>query len=345
MRALVVRPGPAYSVQDVHRGLVTGLKANGVEVHDFFYDDLLEFHSAAHIKVGKKWKAGLDKRGALQACGEWLQAAIYRVWPDLLIFTSGFWIHPEVLGVLKFRPHHTVLWCTESPYEDDRQAETAEWVDTCIINDPTHLGMFRQVNPNTHYLPQSYDPTLHFPGPGRPEWACDVAFAGTCFPSRQAFLEEVDWTGLDLKLAGMFANVPDDWPLLDRLIFDRNECIDNAETVDLYRSCRASFNLYRREANHAGLSFGWAMGPREVELAATGTFFLRDPRPEGDEVLGMLPTFDSPGDFSEKVRWWLAHDDLRDKVTGLAREAVADRTFQATTARLLALVDRAPKAA
>ena len=77
------------------------------------------------------------------------------------------------------------------------------------------------------------------------------------------------------------------------------------------------------------------MGPREVELAATGTFFLRDPRPESDEVLGMLPSFSSPAEASDQLRWWLGHEGERNKVTALAREAVANRTFERNARRLL----------
>ncbi len=74
-------------------------------------------------------------------------------------------------------------------------------------------------------------------------------------------------------------------------------------------------------------------------MAATGLFFVRDPRPEGDEVLHMLPTFDGPEDFADKLRWWLAHDAERVEVAQRARAAIADRTFEATAARLLALTE------
>lgn len=85
-----------------------------------------------------------------------------------------------------------------------------------------------------------------------------------------------------------------------------------------------------------------AMGPREVEMAACGMFFLRDPRPEGDQVLGMLPTFASPADAGEKLRWWLEHDAAREAVAEQARAAIEDRTFDASAAQLLRLFDRAP---
>jgi hypothetical protein len=340
---MVVRPGPRFSVADVHRGLVNGLRANGCTVYDYQLDNVLEFYSAAKIKQGGRYKPCFDEAGALHMASEHLQAASYRFWPDVVVLTSAFWVPVEMLGIWRMRPHqHVVAWLTESPYEDDRHVKIAEHVDTCIVNDPTNLDAYRAVNPRTWYLPQSYDPAIHAPGPGRPEWACDVAFAGTGFPSRLDFMRSVDWSGIDLRLGGMWALLEDDDPLAGRLVHDKRDCLDNVESVDLYRSARASFNLYRREAT--ATADGWAMGPREVELAATGTFYLRDPRPEGDALLPMLPTFESAGDFADKLRWWLAHDVERAHAAAAARAAVADRTFAETTKRLLSLVDRTPVA-
>ena len=89
------------------------------------------------------------------------------------------------------------------------------------------------------------------------------------------------------------------------------------------------------------------MSPREVELAATGTFYIRDPRPESDDVLPMLPTLDpsDPASLTDVLRWWLAHDDERLAAAAAARAAVADRTFAAAAAAALGRLDSMAKAA
>ena len=113
--------------------------------------------------------------------------------------------------------------------------------------------------------------------------------------------------------------------------------MDNKETADLYRSSLTSLNYYRREfsdGDAAGAN-GWAMGPREVELAACGTFFLRDSRPEGDEVFPMLPVFSESAEIRPLLDWWLAHDAFRAETASLARAAVADRTFDANVQWML----------
>jgi hypothetical protein len=82
------------------------------------------------------------------------------------------------------------------------------------------------------------------------------------------------------------------------------------------------------------------MGPREVEMAACGLFFLRDPRVESDAVLPMLPAVTTPEDASEQLRWWLARDSEREALAAMAREAVANRTFRNNAIGVLKLLDR-----
>jgi spore maturation protein CgeB len=81
------------------------------------------------------------------------------------------------------------------------------------------------------------------------------------------------------------------------------------------------------------------MGPREVELAACGAFYLTEPRCENREVLPMVPTVAGPEDFADKLRWWLAHDTERQAVADQAREAIADRTFLNSARKLLQIVN------
>jgi spore maturation protein CgeB len=341
MHALLVRPGPHFSVADVHRGLVKGLWQNGVEVADLNLDERLDFYNLAHIKKDGEWVKAFDLRGAIQMASQGIAARSYAVWPDIVLVTSGFYLTSELMAILRKRPHHLVLWCTESPYEDTRQLELAPLFDTVILNDPANLEQFRQVNRRTFYLPHSYDPDIHFPGPTSPERASDFAWIGTAYESRMDFFEDVDWRDLDVKLGGMWRGLTGDSPLRRYLMHpdELDHCCDNVEAAGWYRGCKASANLYRKETGDTDHADGWAMGPREVELAACGTFFLREPRGEGDEILGMLPRFKGADDFTDQLHWYMRRPDERQALAEEARYAVADRTFRNTTARLLGLID------
>jgi spore maturation protein CgeB len=327
---MVVRPGPHFSVQDVARGWVKGLKANGCTVLDFNFDDRLNFYSAAHVPKDGHLVRAFDPKQAAQLAAKGVEAAAYEFWPDVVVIVSGFFIPPAVYELLRLRGTKVVLLHTESPYEDDRQIPRAAVADLNVLNDPTNIDRFP---PNTMYLPHAYDPDIHYPRPATPQAASDFCFVGTAYESRREFFEAVDWTGIDVALAGNWQKTPPESPLRKFVAHNIDECCPNEIAVDLYASTKVSANLYRKEATHN--ADGWSMGPREVELAATNTFFLRESRPESDEVLSMLPTFTDTGDFEDQLRWWLAHDDARSEASRLARLAVADRTFDRHAAQML----------
>lgn len=279
----------------------------------------------------------VDNAAAMGLAINGLYAALYKARPDVLLVISGFFVPADVYQLAHLYGTKVVLVHTESPYEDERQCAMASWADVNLINDPTNLAKFPA---GTRYVPQCYRPTIHHPGPGKPEMVCDFAFVGTGYPSRIKFFERMDFAGIDAMFAGNWQSVPDESPLQPLLALERDECLDNADAADLYRSTKVGMNLYRREAMQPELSAGWALGPREVEMAACGLFFLRDPRGEGDEVLDMLPTFCSPEEASDLLRYWLPRVAQREEIALKARFAVADRTFRNQAKDLLQVLDR-----
>ena len=335
MRALVVHPGPEYSVSDVHRGYLRGLANIGVEVAEYNLHDRLNFFARAHLRNedGEFTKA-LKEDEAIHLAAAGLKQACYDWWPDVVVIISGFFIHSLLAEIMRARGHKVVMVMTESPYEDDRQLEQADGVDAVVLNDPTNIDQFLAANPNTIYLPHCYDPDLHHPGTS--DFEADCVFVGTGFPSRVEFMSKVDWTGIDLGLAGNWRHVPE--VLARFVVHDQTDCLPSERTADCYRGALTSFNLYRTEAQRDDLSDGWAMGPREVELAACQTWFCRQSRPEGDDLFPMLPIFETPDELGDLIRWALANPDKRRDAATRARAAVQDRTFDVNAKRLLSLL-------
>jgi len=327
VRILAVPPGPNFSVADVHRGWVKALRYCGAEVMDWPFAAALEFYEKA--KAG----TGISDTDAIRLAGNTVERMAYRFWPDIVLVTSAFYLHNETMDLFRDRGHKVVLLHTESPYEDERQVVRAGHATLNVVNDPTNIDRFPD---GTIYLPHAYDGDVHHPGGSATP--SDFCMVGTGYPSRIEFLEAVDWSGLDVILAGNWQALDDDSPLRVHVGHDMDECLPNDQAADMYRGTKASLNLYRREAEADHLVDGWAMGPREVELAACGTFYLTEARGENREVLPMVPTVDGPEDFAEKLAWWLAHPRQREQVVAEAQAAIADRTFVANARRLLDVV-------
>lgn len=336
----MVQPGPAFSVMDVHNGWRAALTRLGCEVADYDLNSRLTFYEAACLNVPDtgEWKKAFPGESAQLAAAQGIEAAAFRIWPDVVMVTSGFYVPPAVYDLLRARGMKVVLNHLECPYEDDRQIARAARVDINLINDPTNLERFQAENRDSYYFPAAYDPAIHCPGPPDPDLASDFCFVGTAYPGRIELLEACDWSGLDVALAGNWMFLDESSPLRKHVVHDINCCCDNTEAIRLYRATKVSANLYRSEAQRPELLDGWAIGPREVELAATGTFFLREARLEGDALFPHHPTFTGPGDFEEQVRWWAAHPDNRQVAVDQARTVVADRTFDRNARRLLQLL-------
>lgn len=335
MRILGVEPGPFYSVADCHRGWMRAFQAAGQDVASVNLGARLDFYAGAHLKRGRRWVTAFPFEEAVRLASKGIVAAAFEFQPDVMWFTSGFFVPLDVLDLLRARGIRVVLLHTESPYEDDVQVGRAAHADVNLINDPTGIDKYPA---GTLYQWHCYDPAVHHPAPPIDEYRSDVCFVGTGYPSRVEFLEQVDWDGIDVALAGHWKNLDPDSPLRKFVSHDINQCLDNDQAIKFYVSAQASFNLYRVEAQRPELSAGWSMGPREVELAACGVPFLRQQRGEGDDVLPMLPTFDGPDDFAAQLRELLADDQRRRSMADEARAAVADRTFDNAAARLLSLL-------
>jgi glycosyltransferase involved in cell wall biosynthesis len=327
-------------VQDIHTGWCEALRELGQHVIEYNLDDRLTFFSAMLRESDREgvFRRALTAEQAYELAADGLHSTLYKAWPDVLLVISGFFIPADLLVRARRTRTRVVIVHTESPYEDDRQLKLAPFADVNLINDPINLERFAALA-TTRYVPHAYRPSVHHPGPGKPELATDLAFVGTGFPSRIDFFERMDLSDVDVTLGGNWNLLSEESPLYPFIGHDLDECVDNADAADVYRSAKLGINLYRREAERPELSAGWSMGPREVEMAACGLPFLRDPRGEGDEILDMLPTFDSPEAATDVLRWLLSHEDERARIAAKARAAVADRTFRNNAAGLLRLLD------
>lgn len=329
---------------DVYNGWRDAFVELGCEVHQAHLDSDLNVFSAAEFKnemTGERAKL-FSLEAAWQLSMRSLYSECFRVWPDIVFNVYGMMISPNVLKTMRGRGIKVATLFTESPYEDPTQLEKAEVPDLVMVNDPTNLEAFQAVNRNAYYQPHCYDPRIHSPGEHGPDEKSDFCFVGTGYKSRIEFFEAVDWSGIDAAFAGHWKHLAPDSPLMTFMAHDIRHCCHNWESVQLYRGTKVSANLYRKEAEDGADHHGWAMGPREVELAATGTFYVTEERGENREVLPMVPTIGTPEEFGDLVRYWINHEPERQRIARQARAHIADRTFVNAARTFLQRVERLP---
>lgn len=259
-----------------------------------------------------------------------LPEALYHNADAVLIF-SGLNFHPAGLWLLERCRIPTAVYFTESPYEDDEQFE---WGSTSSSLQAMTNDLYSAEKFGWNYLPHAYNPEVHFPGgvnPVLPQH--DVVFIGSGWPERQQFIEKVDWTGINLGLYGMWPGIKGDHPLTK---FYTHGNVRNEDTAQLYRNSKICLNFHR------GSPTARSMGPRCVEIAACGAFQLSDPREELLHVFGeSVPTFETPEDLSEAIRYFLSNDIGRHKLAKESLARVASHTFDARTPLVLDTLQRA----
>ena len=310
-----------------------------------FYDSaLMGDESAPPDAEGRKpVRKALTMDQAVELAADGLLGACYRWWPHVVLCVSAFFTPPFVLEVMRSRGHKIVMLFTEAPYQTGQQLEMAKFADISLVNDPVGIEQYRAACPVAEYQPHSYRPSVHYPAKPRSRKRHDLAFVGSAFRSRIEFFEQMNLDGLDVALGGFWGGLATESPLRRFLLNDDNGgdvCVYNDETAALYRQARTGINFYRREAEQEWAGQGWACGPREIEMAACGLWFTRDPRGESDELFGMLPAFASPAEAGEQIRWALAHPEKRRDAARRARAAIQDRTFDNAAKRLIRLLEQ-----
>ncbi len=328
MKVLFVWPICTFSVWDVARGYRAAFaRALGEEnVRDYKLNHRTEYHRRALAPtMGQVPDVTILAKQASE--GVLAEALYFNA--DVVFIVSGLNFHPIGSWLLHRVGIHASVVLTESPYDDVNQADfvSAHPTMTVFTNERSSAR-----NRGWNYLPHAYDPDVHKPSEPDMNSECDVLMVGTGWEERQALLEAVDWTGIDVRLYGVWPTVTDKSPI-HKFIWP--VCVDNTQVPAMYSGAKIGINLHRSADGAESLN------PRLYEGAACGMFQLSDWRPELDEVFdGSIPTFTSAERLEAQIRYYLTHDPERRALAAAAREAASACTFDQRAAGVLAAIQR-----
>lgn len=355
MRILLCHPGASWSVADVWRGFDRALRRAGCEIAGYALDGRI---TAASGYLNQAWRNAHKRHPDLPrptgadtlylASIGMIERAL-RLQPDWTLLVSGTFIHPEALLLARRAGIRLAALLTESPYADDQEREVARFCEVVFTNERASVKTFSDLAP-TYYWRHSHDPEQHRasedPETSAAAAAHDVVFVGTGFEERVALLSAVDWAGLGVDL-GLYGA----WELVgsrSRLRpFIRSGIIDNRLTAALYRRAKIGLNLHRTSIGF-GRNVPHAVGaeslnPRDLELAACGTFYIADHRAELEETFGpLVPTFTGPQELADQVRYWLApeHDAQRRWRAECLPGAAQPLNFDARAREILTILEQ-----
>lgn len=327
MKILFIWSAAEFSTFDVARGYSAALKRMGHEVFDFRLYARIKYHGLAlandQMDKGARDNAVLAMR--LAAEGAVVEALRHEV--DLVVAVCGMGLHPDGLELLTRAGFPIAVYFTEAPYDDAFHLTYARHVAHVFTNDRWSARVH-----GWQYLAHAYDPAIHYPRTVRHP-RCDVLVVGTGWQERQALLEAVDWTGIDLQIRGWWMGIKKGTPLWR---YYRPGAIDNAKAAELYCGAKVCLNQHRFHAEAESLN------PRALELAACGALQVSDWRDEMADVFGdTVPVYKNAASLQGHVRRLLAMPKEQRKNMAAEQRAKlvsGSHTFDDRAAQLMAAI-------
>lgn len=328
MKVVFVWPAAEFSVWDVARGYRAALarRIGEENIRDYY----LNRRASYHAKALPEEQAGNIQILSKMATETLVCEALYFSATHVLII-SGLNFHPIGLWLLEKVKIQAAVILTESPYEDENQAEfTTAYPGMAILtNERTSAQKYGWT-----YLQHAHDPEVHFPTENTLTDVppCDVLIIGTGWPERQAFLETVNWDGINLRLEGFWPGLREDDSTSPLKKFYREGFVDNTQINQHYASAKICLNFHRSHPTAESAN------PRVYEIPACGVLQICDDRMEVGEVFGdAVPTFSTGAELERLIRHYLTHEDERQYLVAQAQKLVQSHTFDQ---RVGALLDR-----
>jgi len=350
MRIFVAYPGHNISTFDVAEGWHQALKRLGHTVYHINYEYNVPFYG----EVLNFWA---DKNpdfkptfwDSIWLSSQDLVCKIVEHMPfDFVFLVTGLLHHPRAFDLIRKLGIPTVILFTESPYNDNMAQHLLGVADVVFTNDLNSVEGFRATNPNSFYMPHSYDPVNHKPGDGAAdeEHTHDIFFMGSLYDERRALFEELlhlDAGGARFDIfvskmlpTGEFFYHPFKSPNEEHV-----GGMLNSEVVKHYQGSKMVISPNRTTADYFAKTKiekpAWSLGPRIYEVAACGTFQLTDgSRPELWEIFGdVIPVYRDAEGLATLIRHYMKHEDERKELAEKAREKVQSCTFENRAQQIL----------
>ena len=238
--------------------------------------------------------------------------------PDLLLVSKGSYISPDSLDEIRRKTHAKLVnYCKDTFFSQNPRLVTQDMKDSIPLYDL--IATMRRIVPELKaagaqramFVRDGYDPLVHYPivptSQDVERWGSDVVFIGTYEAGRAIMLEQLveRYPCRLIIYGGQWEKVPRKSPLA--------QCIKGREVYGVEKlltmACSKICLNFLRKANQDTYT------ARTFEIPACGAFMLAERSQDHQELLGEgVACFDSPGELVEKVKYYLAHDEERQRI-------------------------------
>ena len=307
---------------------------NKIFVVDSFYESCSYFQRKIY-KLGYKHSEKIYNENLMAE----LSKMYAEFQPNFILILDGTNVPPPIQEFLT--RYKTVLWLWDSFKRFEHLTKFTSLVKEIFCFEYDDIEDLRQKNIPAHYLPLGANEKIYFPA--ECEKDIDISFIGWQSKERLEILEKVckrarqkNWT---VKIGGPFHDNKYFWK---KYLFGRrnknlakfleNRMFEPEEVAALYRRSKICLNI--------NVSMHKSLNPRTFEICATKSFQLMNSGQNSCGFINLetdLATFDNAEDLLEKIEFYLANDELREKIAENGYNSVMKNcTIKKSVERLLA---------
>lgn len=238
--------------------------------------------------------------------------------PDFILVLNGMNIPVQIQKFLS--RYKIILWLWDSMKNNTRLQNFVNCADKIFCFEYDDIKYLQEkYNLSAQYLPLGADTKIFSPNENLTS-DIDISFIGTASKLRIKILEKVceqaikeNWT---VQIGGHFYDSKHFWKKylfgLKNSAFAKfldNRYYNPQEAANLYRRSKICLNI--NTVQHKSLS------PRTFEICATKSFQLMNSGQNSCGLMNLetdLATFDDEEDLIEKISFYLANEDLREKI-------------------------------
>ncbi len=334
MKILLAVPGHLRTVP-MGRYSFDALRALGHEVVMF------DYHGGLLDRIDDRWRGLIRRLRRGNAAEEkrsvnlHLRRVIDEWRPSVFIAIFGIDVSIETLEYLRARHVASACWWINDPFQFQRSLRKARYYDVLCSNSAGSVEDYRSAGVSqAYFLPTACDPAVHQASRARPEYACDVCFAGDWSPLREQVMESLA-NEFDVRVFGPWGKKLAPGSRLRARLSDGFFAPDDMAAI--FSSAKVVLNIHTWYGR-----FDHGVNPRLFEAAGCGAFQLVDWKREIPELFDCLTEvrcYRDIGELAPLLREVLADATARKAAAAAAqRRAYSEHSYVHRMRRLLEIV-------
>jgi glycosyltransferase involved in cell wall biosynthesis len=333
-----------------HNNIVGALRDVGHEVLLFDYPTLDAFyrHANTAIPTNRSW---IEQRRPELESELWRQIAAANAKAPLDIFLSYFYsahARPETIRRIRDLGVRTVNWYCNASYQFDQVKEIAPAYDLCLVPEKDRLNDYRAVGAHPLYCQEAANPVFY--RDLKRERDLGVVFIGQRYATREELCYAVHHAGFPIDVWGAGWGGPGAesvwrqgmrrlWRFLQKqrgqAILPARRChgfINDEKMIEVYNRAKIVLGFGVVSAQDFREKPRYQIRLRDFEAPMCGAFYLMEHQEEIREFFRIgeeIETFRDRAELLDKIRYYLAHDDARNRIRLAGYErARRDHTWQ-----------------